>query len=170
MRSSIPRVATTRSSRSSWTKTTKTSCGQRMHCSWRGTAATSCPASIVSIIMPRPFVKWLWAILRVRSATFSTGTVLTHLTLIVKQVFYPKYVQSKVFYDACRSPNGGYGGLVSITFHSLDDAIVFYDSLGTAKGPSLGTNFSLSCPYTLIAHYNELEWVGSPVIVIYTHG
>ena len=27
-----------------------------------------------------------------------------------------------------------------------------------AKGPSLGTNFTLACPYTIIAHYAELEW------------
>jgi cystathionine gamma-synthase len=27
-----------------------------------------------------------------------------------------------------------------------------------AKGPSLGTNFTLVCPYTLLAHYNELPW------------
>ena len=27
-----------------------------------------------------------------------------------------------------------------------------------SKGPSLGTNFTLCCPYTLLAHYTELEW------------
>lgn len=27
-----------------------------------------------------------------------------------------------------------------------------------AKGPSLGTNFTLCCAYTLLAHYSELEW------------
>ncbi|MCB1088143.1 MAG: PLP-dependent transferase, partial [Verrucomicrobiae bacterium] len=26
------------------------------------------------------------------------------------------------------------------------------------KGPSLGTNYSLACPYTLLAHYGELAW------------
>ena len=29
------------------------------------------------------------------------------------------------------------------------------------KGPSLGTNFSLVCPYTLLAHYEELDWAES---------
>lgn len=33
-----------------------------------------------------------------------------------------------------------------------------FDALETAKGPSLGTNFTLCCPYTLLAHYGELEW------------
>jgi hypothetical protein len=34
----------------------------------------------------------------------------------------------------------------------------FYDSLDVAKGPSLGTNFTLVCPYTLLAHYHELDF------------
>jgi len=29
------------------------------------------------------------------------------------------------------------------------------------KGPSLGTNFTLVCPYTLLAHYCELDWAAS---------
>jgi len=37
----------------------------------------------------------------------------------------------------------------------------FYDVLRCSKGPSLGTNFTLVCPYTLLAHYNELEWCES---------
>lgn len=35
----------------------------------------------------------------------------------------------------------------------------FYDALRMSKGPSLGTDWSLACPYTLLAHYNELDWV-----------
>ena len=34
----------------------------------------------------------------------------------------------------------------------------FYDALRISKGPSLGNDFSLACPYTLLAHYDELEW------------
>ncbi|KAK2478368.1 hypothetical protein H9L39_10856, partial [Fusarium oxysporum f. sp. albedinis] len=37
-------------------------------------------------------------------------------------------------------------------------AIAFHDALDVAKGPSLGTNFTLGCAYTLFAHYDELEW------------
>jgi cystathionine gamma-synthase len=36
---------------------------------------------------------------------------------------------------------------------------VFYDCIQTYKGPSLGTNYTLVCPYTLLAHYTELDWV-----------
>jgi len=34
----------------------------------------------------------------------------------------------------------------------------FYDALEVNKGPSLGTNYTLVCPYTMLAHYNEREF------------
>ena len=37
-------------------------------------------------------------------------------------------------------------------------ATAFFDRLRISKGPSLGTNYSLACPYTLLAHYTELDW------------
>lgn len=76
----------------------------------------------------------------------------------VKQVNYPKYSDTKPFYDTCRLPDGKYGGLLSATFYELEDAQVFYDHLNTQKGPSLGTNFTLSSPFVLLAHYGELDW------------
>ena len=76
----------------------------------------------------------------------------------MKQVNYPKYNDTKPYYDACRVPNGGYGGLLSATFYQLEDAQAFYDHLNTQKGPSLGTNFTLSSPFVLLAHYGELDW------------
>nr|POE93265.1 cystathionine gamma-synthase [Quercus suber] len=76
----------------------------------------------------------------------------------VKQVNYPKYSDTKEYYDACRLPEGGYGGLLSATFHRMEDAQVFYDHLNTQKGPSLGTNFTLSSPFVILAHYTELDW------------
>ncbi|KAL6149750.1 Cystathionine gamma-synthase [Exserohilum turcicum] len=76
----------------------------------------------------------------------------------VKQVNYPKTSPSRPHYDKCRNPNGGYGGLLSATFHTRADAIAFFDNLDTVKGPSLGTNFTLSSPYVILAHYGELDW------------
>ncbi|KAL2841236.1 pyridoxal phosphate-dependent transferase [Aspergillus pseudoustus] len=80
---------------------------------------------------------------------------------LVKNVYYPKYSTSLPLYEAFRTPNGGYGGLFSVTFHSTAEAVAFFDNLEVLKGPSLGTNFTLSCPYTLLAHYGELEWASS---------
>lgn len=76
----------------------------------------------------------------------------------VKEVYYPKYSPTRADYDTCRCSTGGYGGLLSVTFHTTADAIEVFDTLETAKGPSLGTNFTLCSPYTLLAHYGELEW------------
>ena len=36
-----------------------------------------------------------------------------------------------------------------------------YDSMAVCKGPSLGTTFTLACPFTLLAHYGELDWAES---------
>ena len=77
----------------------------------------------------------------------------------VKEIFYPKYNASRRFYEQCRNKSGGYGGLLSVTFHTKAQASHFFDKLETAKGPSLGTNFTLSSPYVVLAHYGELDWV-----------
>ncbi|KAA8898816.1 pyridoxal phosphate-dependent transferase [Sphaerosporella brunnea] len=76
----------------------------------------------------------------------------------IKRVYYPKNSPTRAFYDACRCTDGGYGGLLSVTFYSMEDAIRFFDAVETAKGPSLGTNFTLTSPYAILAHYGELEW------------
>ena len=76
----------------------------------------------------------------------------------ITQVFYPKW-QTANHYAARRLPGGGFGGLFSLTFASQGAAEAFYDALACAKGPSLGTNFTLACPYTILAHYTELDWV-----------
>lgn len=68
-------------------------------------------------------------------------TELTQIT--VKNVFYPKFNLSRPFYEERRTPDGGYGGLLSVTFHLAAHSVAFFDALETAKGPSLGTNFTL---------------------------
>ncbi|KAI0320591.1 PLP-dependent transferase [Amylostereum chailletii] len=73
------------------------------------------------------------------------------------RVFYPKY-ETTANYDACRVAGGGYGGLFSLDFVSADASRAFFDALPCYKGPSLGTNFTLACPYTILGHYAELPW------------
>ncbi|KAH7085313.1 pyridoxal phosphate-dependent transferase [Paraphoma chrysanthemicola] len=79
----------------------------------------------------------------------------------IKQVNYPKTSPTRPNYEQCRNPNGGYGGLLSATFYRKEDAVAFFDNLDTVKGPSLGTNFTLSSPYVILAHYGELDWCRS---------
>ena len=79
----------------------------------------------------------------------------------VERVFYPDQ-ETPEAYDAVRRPGGGRGGLFSIQFKDGEtSAPRFYDALRWSKGPSLGANFSLACPYTLLAHYDELDWCES---------
>ncbi|KAF4121579.1 cystathionine gamma-synthase [Geosmithia morbida] len=80
---------------------------------------------------------------------------------LVKSLFYPKYNPSRPIYDSFRVPGAGYGGLISVVFHEPERAPAFYDALDVAKGPSLGTNFTLGSPYVILAHYCELEWAAS---------
>ncbi|KAF7790432.1 hypothetical protein EIP86_001387 [Pleurotus ostreatoroseus] len=81
---------------------------------------------------------------------------------IIAEVYYPKW-ETRELYDACRSRftsgrTGGFGGLFSLSFSSPRAAHAFFDALDCAKGPSLGTNFTLACPYALFAHWEELDW------------
>jgi len=79
----------------------------------------------------------------------------------VKRVYYPSMVTRDAF-DAVRRFEGGYGPLISIDLHDAPtNAPKFYDALRCCKGPNLGTNFTLVCPYTLLAHYHELDWAES---------
>ena len=65
-------------------------------------------------------------------------------------------------YEFIRRPGGGYGCLLSFLLKDAASASPkVYDALRVSKGPSLGTNFTLICPYTLLAHYTELEWAES---------
>ncbi|KAG7284103.1 hypothetical protein NEMBOFW57_010464 [Staphylotrichum longicolle] len=77
---------------------------------------------------------------------------------LVKSLFYPKFNPSRANYEACKLPTGGWGGLLSVVLHNREQAVAFYDAVDTAKGPSLGTNFTLTSPYVLLAHYGELDW------------
>ncbi|SPJ78979.1 related to O-succinylhomoserine (thiol)-lyase [Fusarium torulosum] len=77
---------------------------------------------------------------------------------LVKRIYYPKFNDSKPHYEKVRLPDGGYGGLLSVVFQRKEYAQAFFDALDLAKGPSLGTNFTLASPYVLLAHYQELEW------------
>ncbi|EGX96553.1 Cys/Met metabolism, pyridoxal phosphate-dependent enzyme [Cordyceps militaris CM01] len=77
---------------------------------------------------------------------------------LVKDLLYPKFNSSRDHYERCRLPHGGFGGLLSVVFHQQVSAQAFYDEMDIAKGPSLGTNFTLCSPYTLLAHYGELPW------------
>lgn len=70
--------------------------------------------------------------------------------------------ESNPHYKSLMREDGGYGALMSFELkNSAVNAPRFYDALEVSKGPSLGTDFSLVCPYVLLAHYFELDWAES---------
>ncbi|CAE7154688.1 unnamed protein product [Rhizoctonia solani] len=76
---------------------------------------------------------------------------------VLKRVFYPKW-ETRAFYDMSRrtsSGTSGFSGLISLTFTTMAASQAFFDNLNCAKGPGLGTNFTLACPYTILMHYRE---------------
>jgi cystathionine gamma-synthase len=79
----------------------------------------------------------------------------------IERVWYPKWEFSEA-YEAVRKPEGGWGALVTfLPKHAETRSPVIYDRLAFCKGPSLGTSFTLACPFTLLAHYTELDWAES---------
>jgi cystathionine gamma-synthase len=64
-------------------------------------------------------------------------------------------------YDHLLRTDGGHGCLMSFVLKDKAKTPRVYDAMEFCKGPSLGTNFTLVCPYTLLAHYDELDWAES---------
>jgi cystathionine gamma-synthase len=76
----------------------------------------------------------------------------------VAAVHYPGLHPSPV-YDMLRKPGGGCGAVLS--FVPRDAAVNsprIFERLELNRGISLGTSYSLVCPYVQLAHYHELDW------------
>ncbi|MEY3896498.1 MAG: hypothetical protein RLZZ214_2018 [Verrucomicrobiota bacterium] len=75
----------------------------------------------------------------------------------VAEVWHPSLTHT-ANYNAVMRKGGGYGGLLSFVLKTPKKTPKVYDTLRLSKGPSFGTPFTIVCPYTLLAHYHELEW------------
>jgi cystathionine gamma-synthase len=79
----------------------------------------------------------------------------------IEKVWYPKWEFSDA-YESVRRPSGGWGALVTFLPKNAEKrSAQIFDAMAIDKGPSLGTVFSLACPFTLLAHYTELDWAES---------
>ena len=77
----------------------------------------------------------------------------------VERVLHPKDCAN---FQALMRPNAGHGCLLSFEVKGDEgQARRVYDGLKVNKGPSLGTSFTLACPYTQLAHYQELDWAAA---------
>ena len=77
----------------------------------------------------------------------------------ISKVLHPQDCKN---FNSLLKKGGGYGCLLSFELRDgIEESKRVYDSLRVSKGPSLGTNFTLVCPYVQLAHFNELEWAES---------
>lgn len=75
----------------------------------------------------------------------------------VDRVWYPATETPRLYEAVWRGAPAGHGGLLSLLLRdSARNSPAFYRALRVSKGPSFGTAFSMACPYTLLAHYQEL--------------
>ncbi len=76
----------------------------------------------------------------------------------IKKVCYPGLDPSPV-YEALRKPCGGYGAVLSFVPRNAEtDSPRIFEKLQVSHGISLGTTYTLVCPYVQLAHYRELDW------------
>lgn len=76
----------------------------------------------------------------------------------IERVWYPGLHPSSV-YERLRKPGGGYGAVVSFLPHNAaENTPRIFERLRLSRGISLGTSYSLVCPYVQLAHYHELAW------------
>ncbi len=79
----------------------------------------------------------------------------------VERVWYPKW-EFQEAYEAVRRANGGWSALITFLPKNAETKSPdIYDRMPFCKGPSLGTVFTLACPFTLLAYYAELAWAES---------
>ncbi len=77
----------------------------------------------------------------------------------ISKVLHPQYCKN---FNSLLKKKGGYGCLLSFELKGgIEESKRVYDSLRVNKGPSLGTNFTLVCPYVQLAHFKELKWAES---------
>ena len=76
----------------------------------------------------------------------------------VAQVYHPSR-QTPELYRAFQRPGGGAGAMLSIILRDEAQAAPrFFNALRCCKGPNLGMDYTLVCPFTILAHYTELDW------------
>lgn len=70
----------------------------------------------------------------------------------VKKVYHCLSQENRENYKKLMRDESCYTGLISLTFNKPFEEV--YDTLNFAKGPSLGTEFTLLMPYVYLAHYD----------------
>ncbi|RXJ88757.1 cystathionine gamma-synthase [Arcobacter sp. CECT 8983] len=112
---------------------------------------------------------------RVKAISTNTKKLVSYLenSDLIKKVYHCMDEENKELYSQTIIDDNSYCGVISIEF--TKPLTQTYDKLNFAKGPSLGTEFTLLMPYTYLAHYDliitesgrkHLEEVNLPVDLI----
>ncbi len=79
----------------------------------------------------------------------------------VEAVWYPGLEPSPT-YESLRKTRGGYGAVLSfLPRNARENTPRIFENLAVSHGISLGTSYTLVCPYVQLAHYQEFDWVRS---------
>jgi len=70
----------------------------------------------------------------------------------IQDIYHCESPEYKANYKKLTIDKNSFCGVISVTFKKNFQKV--YDSLNFAKGPSLGTKFTLLMPYTYLAHYD----------------
>ncbi len=93
---------------------------------------------------------------RVRKINANTKALIEYLEKqpFIKTIHAPTHNATACFYKQLMVNEMAYGGIISLEFNLPFDKV--YDTLNFAKGPSLGTEFTLLMPYVYLAHYDMI--------------
>lgn len=96
---------------------------------------------------------------RVNKINFNTKKIVEYLENNdkVKDVFHVFEESNKINYNKISNGDNCYGGVISVVFNDKFSKV--YDKINLPKGPSLGTDFTLLMPYTILAHYDLVSSV-----------
>ena len=91
---------------------------------------------------------------RVKTISKNTKELISYLESCsyIDKIYHCLSEENKKNYRQTMIDENSYTGVVSVTFNKNIEEV--YDKLNFAKGPSLGTEFTLLMPYTYLAHYD----------------
>ena len=94
---------------------------------------------------------------RVNTISSNTKKVYEYLKnqSFIKEIYTVFHDDSRDNFNKIKKRNDAFPGLISIVFDK--DLAYYYDKLLLAKGPSLGTEFTIAMPYVYLAHYEDLK-------------
>lgn len=94
---------------------------------------------------------------RVKKVSENTKIVYDYLKKqpFVKEIYSVFHYDSIENFSKIQKSKDAFPGLLSVVFD--EDLAFYYDKLQLAKGPSLGTEFTIAMPYVYLAHYEYLN-------------